>query len=114
MDASTAGRAYEAHSDVSQRGGKGTEADRGDLARASWRKSTHSYGNGDCVEAAPLSDGMAVRDSKDKAGPILLFTSSEWRGFVGGGKNGALDFFGLSEHGGERACGGVGGSRARA
>jgi Domain of unknown function (DUF397) len=92
MDASTAGRTHEAHSDASQRGGEGIEADRGDLVRALWRKSSHSYGNGDCVEVAPLSGGIAVRDSKDKAGPILLFASSEWRSFVGAVKNGEFNF----------------------
>jgi hypothetical protein len=92
MDAGTAGRACEAHSDASQRGGKGIEADCDDLARAFWRKSTHSYANGDCVETAPLSGGRtAVRDSKDKAGPVLIFSSSEWSTFVGAVKNGELD-----------------------
>jgi hypothetical protein len=34
---------------------------------------------------------MAVWDSKDKAGPALLFTSSEWRTFVGAAKNDEFD-----------------------
>jgi hypothetical protein len=93
MDAGAVGRAYEEHSDASQRSSKGIEADREELARAFWRKSTHSYANGDCVEVAPLSGGrMAVRDSKDKAGPALLFASSEWRTFAGAVKNGEFDF----------------------
>lgn len=29
-----------------------------------------------------LRDGVAVRDSKDKSGPILAFTSQDWRSFV--------------------------------
>jgi hypothetical protein len=29
-----------------------------------WRKSTHSAGNGDCVEAARLGDVIGLRDSK--------------------------------------------------
>jgi Domain of unknown function (DUF397) len=33
---------------------------------------------------------IAVRDSKDTAGPILLFGSSEWRTFVGAVKNGGF------------------------
>jgi hypothetical protein len=95
MDASKAGRAYQARSGASQRSGQGIEADRDELASAFWRKSTRSYGNGDCVEVAPLSGGrMAVRDSKDKAGPALLFTSGEWRAFVGGVKNGEFDLLG--------------------
>lgn len=41
-----------------------------------WRKSTRSIGNGQCVEAARLTDGrLAVRDSVDTSGAtIILFT----------------------------------------
>lgn len=57
-----------------------------------WVKSSLSFANGDCVEIASLPDGrIGVRDSKDAAGPILLFTSSEWRAFVGGVRNGEFD-----------------------
>ncbi len=48
-----------------------------------WRKSSYSANQGDCVEVAALPDGgRAVRDSKDKAGPILTFTSAAWREFL--------------------------------
>jgi hypothetical protein len=54
-----------------------------DLTGATWRKSTHSDGNGGaCVEVADLRDGVAVRDSKDKSGPTLAFTAQDWRSFV--------------------------------
>jgi hypothetical protein len=63
-------------------------------ALLAWRKSTHSTGNGNCVEFAALpSDNLAVRDSKDKTGPILRFSSSEWRAFVAGVKDGEFDNF---------------------
>lgn len=48
-----------------------------------WRKSSWSIGNGNCVETAWLSTGhRAVRDSKDKAGGMLLFTPAEWLVFT--------------------------------
>ncbi len=54
-----------------------------------WVKSSLSYANGDCVEVATLPDGsIGVRHSKDSQGPILRFTSSEWRAFIGGVRNG--------------------------
>lgn len=58
-----------------------------------WRKSTHSAGTGgNCVEVADnLPDVVAVRDSKDQAGPILVFTPAEWSAFVDGIKGGKLD-----------------------
>ena len=57
-----------------------------------WRKSTRSHGNGDCVEMAALSDGrVAVRDSKDPNGPILTFTRSEIRAWLGGVRDGEFD-----------------------
>jgi hypothetical protein len=56
-----------------------TSADKFDRKTARWFKSTRSNGGGDnCVEACRLADGgMAVRDSKDPAGPVLFFTSDE-------------------------------------
>jgi Domain of unknown function (DUF397) len=58
----------------------------------SWRKSGRSIGNGQCVEAARMSDGrLALRDSKDKSGPVLLFSETEWRAFLGGVRDGDFD-----------------------
>lgn len=54
-----------------------------------WVKSSLSFANGDCVEVARLQDGqVAVRDSKDPAGPVLRFTPAEWAAFLGGVQNG--------------------------
>ncbi|WP_229400752.1 DUF397 domain-containing protein [Micromonospora okii] len=56
-----------------------------DMTGARWRKSTKSGNNqGDCVEVADNLPGVvAVRDSKDPAGPALTFSPAAWRGFVG-------------------------------
>lgn len=54
-----------------------------DLSAAAWRKSNRSGPNG-CVEVAFVNDHVAVRDSKDQNGPVLLFSSREWEAFLGG------------------------------
>ena len=56
-----------------------------------WRKARISAGNGACVEAAPLNGMVAVRDSKNPAGPILTYTAAEWRAFLDGAKKGEVD-----------------------
>ncbi|MBG0827297.1 DUF397 domain-containing protein [Planomonospora sp. ID67723] len=57
-----------------------------------WKKSTRSAANGQCVEIAHLSDGkVGVRDSKNRKGPVLIFTPGEWDAFVGGVKDGEFD-----------------------
>ncbi|MBM0234058.1 DUF397 domain-containing protein [Micromonospora sp. STR1_7] len=55
-----------------------------ELTGAQWRKSTRSSGNGgDCVEVADnLPSIVGVRDSKDPAGPALVFRPAAWRAFV--------------------------------
>ncbi|MCF6525875.1 DUF397 domain-containing protein [Streptomyces sp. JJ36] len=48
-----------------------------------WVKSTHSTGNGACVEvASPTMRAVAVRDSKVPQGPALRFGPEAWTGFV--------------------------------
>jgi hypothetical protein len=55
-----------------------------DLSRAVWQKSSRSGGNGgQCVEVARNLPGIvAVRDSKHRAGPVLIFTAREWGSFI--------------------------------
>jgi len=53
-----------------------------DLTDARWRKSSYSSGNGQCVEVADLHEAVAVRDSKDLAGPRLIFARQAWDAFV--------------------------------
>ncbi|MEV8633073.1 DUF397 domain-containing protein [Streptosporangium sp. NPDC051023] len=55
-----------------------------DLNRAEWMKSSLSGPDGgECVEIAMLLQGrVGVRDSKDSAGPALVFAPGEWTTFV--------------------------------
>lgn len=55
-----------------------------------WFKSSYSSANGQCVECAQLPAGMAVRDSKDPAGPTLSFSPEAWSALVAGIKRGEL------------------------
>jgi Domain of unknown function (DUF397) len=62
-----------------------------DLSRAVWRTSTHSGGNGNCVEvAANLPGVVGVRDSKDRSGPVLIFGYAAWEAFTAQLCDGAL------------------------
>lgn len=61
-----------------------------DLARADWRTSRRSSGNGNCVEVAILDGAVAVRDTKDRPGPVLLFCPAGWSAFVAGAGAGSL------------------------
>ncbi|QUI32388.1 DUF397 domain-containing protein [Streptomyces alfalfae] len=67
-------------------GGNCLEMARNFPGAARWRKSSHSAGDGgDCLEVA---DGhpevVPVRDSKNPAGPRLVFRAPAWSAFIGG------------------------------
>jgi hypothetical protein len=61
-----------------------------DLSGAAWRTSSHSGGNGgQCVEVAAIpachdeTDRIcAVRDSKNRGGPVLAFGPGQWQLFI--------------------------------
>ena len=61
-----------------------------DLSRAVWQKSTYSGSNGgQCVEVARNVPGLvAVRDSKDTSGPVLVVTPAQWRAFLASARRG--------------------------
>lgn len=62
-----------------------------DLGVVTWRTSTRSGANGNCVEVAQLANAVALRDSKDSSGPALVFLPQEWATFVEGTKDGEFD-----------------------
>ncbi|MFI0792048.1 DUF397 domain-containing protein [Micromonospora rubida] len=59
-----------------------------------WHVSTRSgNGDGNCVEAGPVRDGsgrFAVRDSKDRGGPVLVYAAANWGVFLTGLRAGRL------------------------
>jgi hypothetical protein len=59
----------------------------------SWRKSSHSgNGGGSCVDVARnITHVVAVRDSKDPHGPVLILTPGMWRDFIADLKAGRHD-----------------------
>ncbi|GAB2774538.1 DUF397 domain-containing protein [Streptomyces chlorus] len=55
-----------------------------DFDNLTWFKSSYSAGDGgECVEVAAGSGVLCVRDSKDKAGPMLGLAPEAWAEFVG-------------------------------
>ena len=56
-----------------------------------WRKSRRSVGNGACVEVAPASGAVAVRDSTDPVGPMVRYSAQAWQTFIAGTKLGDYD-----------------------
>jgi hypothetical protein len=65
------------------------------LPEVAWHVSTRSgSGSGNCVEAGLVLDGsgrFAVRDSKDRAGAVLLYPGPDWTTFVTALKHGDFD-----------------------
>ncbi|PSJ26947.1 DUF397 domain-containing protein [Streptosporangium nondiastaticum] len=48
-----------------------------------WRKSTYSGHQGDCIQIADgVTGAVPVRDSKTPDGPALVFPTRAWAAFV--------------------------------
>ncbi|GDY32819.1 DUF397 domain-containing protein [Gandjariella thermophila] len=58
-----------------------------DVARAKWRKSSRSNNGGNCVEVAFGGTEVAVRDSKNPGGAVLIFGRGQWDAFLAGVKH---------------------------
>lgn len=62
------------------------------LTMAHWRKSSASNPSGCCVEMAELPEGkIAVRNSRDAAGPALVWPRAALAGFLLAVKSGDFD-----------------------
>jgi hypothetical protein len=57
--------------------------------RLAWRTSSHTSNGQACVEVAPATDAVLMRDTKDRgAGPILRVGYPEWAAFLAGIRDG--------------------------
>ncbi|MBR7674325.1 DUF397 domain-containing protein [Streptomyces daliensis] len=65
------------------------------LADAAWKASTYSNDTGgSCVEVADVTrthSCIGIRDSKNPAGPALLFTPDAFTGFITGMNEGRFN-----------------------
>ena len=52
------------------------------MAVYEWRVSSYTGGQGNCVEVGMSTTMIAVRDSKDREGPVLYFAPAAWRAFI--------------------------------
>lgn len=56
-----------------------------------WRKSARSISNGACVEVAPVTGTIVVRDSVNPVGPVVRYSAQTWRAFIADAKTGTFD-----------------------
>ncbi|MGD0705877.1 MAG: DUF397 domain-containing protein [Trebonia sp.] len=61
------------------------------IDQTQWRKSRRSVGNGACVEIAPATGSVAVRDSTDRIGLVLEYPARAWGAFIADTKIGSFD-----------------------
>lgn len=61
------------------------------LQVAGWRKARRSVATGECVEVAPLTGNIVVRDSMNPDGPILQYSAISWQSFLKATKRGKFD-----------------------
>ncbi|MBL1080108.1 DUF397 domain-containing protein [Nocardia sp. 2] len=63
-----------------------------ELLKLIWHKASESAPDGNCVEVAHAPNSLvAVRDSKDRSGPVLAFSPGQWDSFLSGISRGDFD-----------------------
>jgi hypothetical protein len=83
---------FDARSGVTIDGWKGVAVNQVEVDVLLWRTATASQG-GNCVQVATAYESIAVRNSREPHGPVLLFTRAEWSAFVDGVRRGEFDEF---------------------
>ena len=66
-----------------------------DISHVRWRKASYSNNGTSCVEVGVThtedGDRFLVRDTKNRSGGMLTFTTMEWDAFIAGAKDGEFD-----------------------
>lgn len=57
-----------------------------------WRRSSRSYGTGNCLEVGARGERVDIRDSKHPHGALLRFAPAQWMVFITSVRNGKLGF----------------------
>lgn len=60
------------------------------LTSATWRTSSRSATQGECVEIAHTPTAIGIRDSKNPTGTCLILTPTQWAGVLTRVKSGEL------------------------
>jgi hypothetical protein len=67
----------------------------GQIEGLQWRKSSYSNPSGNCVELAVVPGvGVAMRNSRDPRGAVLVYAPAEIAAFMRGVKSGQFDDLG--------------------
>lgn len=62
-----------------------------DVGGLQWRKARRSVNNGACIEVAPVSGQILIRDSMDRNGLVMRYSERSWCMFVADAKTGRFD-----------------------